>query len=476
MIHRGLGLGVLAVIAASSCMLSPGNGEVIDQVTDPVAFAGALTSPNGLVTLEAGPSRSGPFAGWSSASTRSTTTPVPAFSTTFYPWSLRAPIPSDRWSLFPLSATCQASHTFVRARTGNLTLVTFEAPAGLDALSCLANAGGSLAQSLNACTSPASPVVEVRAKNVFIGDVVLRTDADIAAHACDQVIRGSLSIPDSSLMLVSLPMLEEVTGNVAINLHPERRTTRDGYDVRQVQLPLLARIGRSLSYAQASVTGTLEGELVPLGLDRVEYVGGDVSIRLGLHGVSVTGLAGLSTLGGDLDLVFATPIADVGAGFLPNLRSVSGSVRAANGCSVIGLLDGLITVGGGLQLSNFSGCAGLRGFSAVQTVRGTVRLEQVGHVPALLQALTSAHGLVLDQSNLGVGVPVPYRVALQELVLQDSHTLGANWRLAPDARVRVTGSEVPAPADVCAYLLAQPDYRGAPPPELGGTTCAGLPR
>jgi len=474
--HHDLRLGALVLAATSGCMLSPGNGTIIDQVADPIPFSGALTSPNGLVTVEAGPSRSGPFASWASASTRSMTTPVPAFSTTFYPWSLRTAIPEHHFSRFPLSATCQASHTFVRARTGNLTMVTFDAPAGLEALACLTSAGGNLSQSLRACASPESPVVEVRVKNVFVGDVVIRTDADVAAHACDQVIRGSLSIPDSTLMAVSLPLLEEVTGNVSINLRPERRTTRDGYEVRRVQLPGLVRIGRSLAYDQAAVPGTLAGETVPLGLDRVEQVGGNLSVQLGIRGVSVTGLGALTTLAGDLDLSFATPVADVGAGFLRNLRSVSGSVRAANGCSVLGLLDGLVTVGGGLHLSNISGCLGLVGFGALQTVRRTVWLDRVGSRPAVLQALTSAHGLVLDQTNLGVGLAGTHRVALQELVLQDSHTLGGNWRLAADARVRVLGSDVPASADICAYLLAQPDYRGIPLPDLGGATCPDLPR
>jgi hypothetical protein len=475
---RGWVLALAALGAAfSGCMLAPGNGSIVQQMSDPIAFSGFTAAAGARVKLEASTDSDGPFSTWQGSSTKASSVGIPWFSYTFYEWGLTSVIPADRWADFEVIPGCSMKRTFVRSRTGELPLITFDEPAGVAALKCMAKYGNDITAALTNCRSADSPVVSIEAKNVNQGDVTITSMADVQALRCVQVIHGSLTIPDSDLWDVSLPLLERVTGNVTLFVKSELASSGGAnatFNVRTFTFPALTRIGGSLAYQQPDVPATTAGWQFSLGLEALTRLGGSLSIQFGIHGISVAGLTALTSVPGNLSISFTD--ADVQSNLLlPNLQTVGGDVSVSGGFTVLTVLGGLQHIGGNLQVQNACLGAACKIGPSLQDVAGVVTLDGAGHGAPLFGAMTAASGgLSLHaMSTTPIGTAGADTVQLGALTILDSPgwiSLPNNWRLASTAPVTIHDTGL-ATADICTFLAAQPDYTSTPPPDLGGATC-----
>jgi hypothetical protein len=89
---------VLLLLATTSCMVTPGDGDNIGYIRDePVQFSGFATAPGSLIRIEA----NHPERGWEPIRyTTSSSGSLVFDGITFFPWNTKTLIPLEYWS-FP---------------------------------------------------------------------------------------------------------------------------------------------------------------------------------------------------------------------------------------------------------------------------------------------------------------------------------------------------------------------------------------
>lgn len=409
-------------VLLGGCLLDPGNGQQLAGTDASVAFSGFMPNASGSVQLRASSSPTGPFVAWFGSSTTASGTPylfgVPdgsGGSIPIYPWSLDTVIPAGLWSLETGANSCDVNATYVRGYTGPYNLWSFDAPSPTypGGYTCLAQAfldGEGIGAALQTCGSASSPIVRLEAPlaAVFVGDVVIASQAQADAFACVHTIDGNLTIAPLSPTTVELPQLGTVTGDVALSLPVQAPPGGPFQDLRcgsavpvtvqsvitRIQLPQLSQVDGNIDIdAPSSGVGTTSGERIELGLDALVNLGGDLAITLETPAVSPCGFSSLTTTSGGLSLSFGT--GDVGGGsLLGSLAEVGGEVAVSGGFTVLGLL-GELQHAGSLSLQNMSNPNPLNTLDALATVDGSVYLHALPNLP-LLTGLTEVGALVLD--------------------------------------------------------------------------------
>jgi hypothetical protein len=192
----------------------------------------------------------------------------------------------------------------------------------------------------------------------------------VAALHGARVVTGALAIVSDPP--VSLPVLERVVGNLTgsgpIVLPALREVGGNvglaGDATAAPSLPALTHIGGNAGLGASAdvvpslpVLGRIEGALV---------LGGSGG-RAGL-----VDAPSLSAIGGRLDIAFDAR-SEVS---LPGLRTIAGDLQQQGQLSALHL-DGLVTLGGGVHLEDFSNIAHLA-FPALQTVAGDIRSQVTG--------------------------------------------------------------------------------------------------
>jgi len=84
------------MVGATSCMITPGEGDMIGYIrAEPVQFSGLTTSPGSLIRIEA----NHPHRGWEILRyTTSSSSSLVFDGVTFYPWHTEQIIPLGYWS------------------------------------------------------------------------------------------------------------------------------------------------------------------------------------------------------------------------------------------------------------------------------------------------------------------------------------------------------------------------------------------
>jgi len=221
---------------------------------------------------------------------------------------------------------------------------------------------------------------------IYVGDVELRTDADVELLEGYEVIQGSLGVFEGVTDLSPLHALEEITGSLRI----EDTTT----------LPSLA------------------------GLDSVAHIGADLGIR-GSTLTSLTGLGALTSLEG-LSIEDTEHLQDLSAlasvpGFSRNLVVTNSTLESLAG------LDGLTEVRGYLNIQNTSSLASLAGLEAVTYVGKTLFVVQCPRI----EDLDGLAGLVTVNESVSISdLPLLSRVDLPVQVVADVVQIVRNPELA----------------------------------------------
>ncbi len=489
-----------AVVPSTGCMFGPENGESLPSTTAVVDFDGIVLGPGMTVEILAAPTMAGPFSGWPGSTTASDTSPAPfsvptggGQSAPAYEWSVSTTIPADRWGSVVEADGCAHPVTYVRADTGALSLLTFDAPSDNDpgGLACAFDTvlnGGTVIDVANDCASDDTPIARVDAPLVHVGDVFIDGPAAAAALSCIGIIDGSLQVQLGSTEAVALPRLQRVTGDVQLGLESVAvapySAPRCGVampvslqsQTATVDLPALASIDGDLAILQTS-SGVLTtaGERIELGLDGLTSVGGDLLVSFDIPAVAPCGLSALPSLAGDLTLAFGG--ADTGGLFLDVLQHVDGEVSISGAFTTLNLLPSL-QAAGALVITDIAQLSP-SSMPVLDSVEGLVRLDDVGLFGQQLPALAHAQALELHDTGLpSLSLLGAGSLAIESLSLTDNAILstllpaGASpVTLSAAAPLTVTGNPNLGSAQVCAFVAFHQGEGWSGPQDLGGVVC-----
>lgn len=413
-------VALLVVVPGPGCMVMPQNGDYAETSSEPVVMVGSVPAANAEVWLQSATSPSGPFV--DIGVTTSATTPISMFDgIAYYLWTGSALVPS--WS----TTACGNEEAYLRARLGSNTLYFFDAAhlryqaatqPGIDGETCffnLANNGQDHLAAMLACASDASAVRVLAGPATYVGNVVISTQAQADNFECYTEINGNLTISDSSELLISLPHLRTVTGDVTIVLSSQPGPQPYSPEVRKVHLDKLEVIGGQLSYSYPGGSGDIA--VLELGLPQLTSLGADLSVQATTFNLTLNGLEQLPSINGDLTLQSSghdlscsmlDQLTSVGGnvmlassnttyGCLTALQSVGGSVTVNGSNLVVGNLMALASVGGDLTLTG-GGSIPPNSLTSLASVGGTLTLQQIGFLTAL--SLGSNTGLSVGALDL----------------------------------------------------------------------------
>lgn len=370
---RTLGLSLL--LSTTACVLSPYNGDgyAPGQAID---VSGYWHQPNSDLFVEASPTRYGTYATVGEARTGSSAV-VLDDGTEWYHYSVSVVVPPELWT----GDACTGKETFIRVRgLGNVILWTFDqvAPDGKDPVDCMIEARERLGDTFQAAAACAAKEklaarVEVPGSGApfdHVGDVTIATQADQAQWVCLRSLEGTLSVPDSSLPLVELPVLESVSGNV--ELAYSRPGLKSTEKARRIWMPALTTIEGHLDLDSPAALPN-QRVTVDLGLNGLEQLEGDLGVDIPAFNVHLKGLSSLPQVGGNFSLTTGTGDTLM-AGTLPNLAIVDGDAVIDLGLSTtLGVLPALQSVGG-----NFTHIDGGMYFQVSTSVVSYPQLTEVG--------------------------------------------------------------------------------------------------
>ncbi|MGC4065923.1 MAG: hypothetical protein QM784_14990 [Polyangiaceae bacterium] len=314
----GKTLSIIVCLALVGCVLSPTDEAAVCGTNGAVSFSGFTLNPTETVQLEYGPSATGPFTPFATATTSASS--VTVGRTALYSWSISTPVPGWR-------TTTAGFEVYLRARlTTGGNLVTFDTvnASGQTATTCLAeqlNAGRTAVEAATQCRSPDSPVIHVTAPThstcacpaTYDGDVRIDGPASAAQFSCLRNINGSLTVTAAAPSAVSMISLTAVTGDVDLDY-----TTAAGSS-RTINLSALDDIDGSLD-----VRGSFGAGPIVLGLDALRWLSGDLTVQLentSTNALSVTGLSALSVIPTWANVRLVSRGAFTSSGFLPSFLS-----------------------------------------------------------------------------------------------------------------------------------------------------------
>ena len=168
---------LLVALSPTGCVMSPYNGDVVENTVDPVELSGYTIAPDQFMRLMASPNAQGPFTSWPGAHTRSSlvgyVVDYSGGSALVYPWEMSHEIPPGYWGSEPGPGACTTPVTYVQVMewAHQYPFYTFDPP-GLftpDPYTCIANGingGKTLFEVVPDCASVDSPTIRLEAEPV----------------------------------------------------------------------------------------------------------------------------------------------------------------------------------------------------------------------------------------------------------------------------------------------------------------------
>lgn len=376
--------------------------------------------------------------------------------TRLYSWELAAVVPY--WQ----GRGCDRS-TRVRAlgmvgRSGT-PLVTFD-EVGASCMSDAIRRGESIGLALSSCARSLQNVIELfAAADTHVGDIEVNTQTEANALVCVTTIDGDLTVRPEQ-QVVSLPNLEQVTGNLVIEVEDGAVGGSGVVEAEQADLPALTSVGGDVHFSH--LAGGY-GVGVNLGLPALTAVQGDLVLGLSSFNGYNIGLSAVQAVDGDLTIVakgdFYAP------SLLVSLTSVAGdlSVSTSSAGSSGHVLGNLQSVGGSVSLD------ALRSFSqpvlnGLHTVGGDLTILGSYWIGARLVALTSVAGTLHIGGYLGGALPPGISMggatlAVGALTLSDSHFNALPFNpatsIASSGAVTIEDNALLCQASVDAFVTAQ---------------------
>lgn len=422
-LHRALSTtSLLALAMTTGCLYSPANESVVPTKETPIDFEGWAAANSSVHILAAG----------HPAEDFEEFTSFPTDASGGFLGSEVVPLAAWR----PMCDDVGGWETFLRADNaeGSGSLGTFDDPSitGVDGQDCIAGyiAEGNWTGAFFNCISPDSPTVRIHASaggtgvSSIDGDVLIDSPADAEDLACVQTIYGSLTIDDGVVQDLSLPSLQEVTGDVTIVFE---RSGGVFPDVESVALPALHTIGGALDLLSPNPPGESQNISIGFGMPALINLGGDLEIEIASFNCSVRGIDALTHMPGNL--AYDSCSADgTASSLLPALVSIGGDLDVTFGSSTqqqffnsIQTIAGDATIRNGGWTPNADGTGSM--FSALTTVLGRLHVIDVSifafPTPRAFDALASAGTLDWDSGGTMESIGAP-AVTLGGLRLNDN--------------------------------------------------------
>lgn len=469
---------VSVLLLSTACVLNPRNGTELSSPSSTVSVSGYTIVPNDTISIRASASSGGTYT--EITTTVSSGSPITlSDGQSYYAYSASFVVPSDYWT----GDACNGAETFVRVHsTGSgYTLRTFD-DLGADGQSvpdCFVDAfdatGSSIAAILS-CDSPSAPTLHLTSAGAgtpfaHVGDVTIANAADITAWTCLETLDGNLTVPDSALTEVVLPVLSSVTGDVSIT-YPRPGL---GYyeNTRTTQLPALTTIGGTLAIDSPA---PIASQVVTMnaGLGALTSVGDDVVVDIDTFNVSMSGLNALTTVSGDVEVI--TGNGDTAMySFLGAVTSIGGSLYVDIGHSSYGVFNNLLTVGGDFAHVDgniFPPTMGPAGYAQLVTVGGDFTFANTDvngpGVDTMFPDLTSVGG-TLTYDSIGPGSRDALYLGdtileVEGITVTDNFALdsmgGSNIVVLNDGPITVTDNANLCTSTVNAFVAAQTGWGG----------------
>lgn len=236
------------------------------------------------------------------------------------------------------------------------------------------------------------------------GDLTITSDQNWLDYFCVQHVNGNLAVSgNNSFQVGVLIRLQSVTGNVSLdyNLHNSTPATGSDPRIRVFGLPALQSVGGNLEIVAADTgTDTSNDGANAIGIDALTSVGGTIRFSWLIGHYNPTGLAGLSTHNGNVEIRLYGDQSDLG--LMSHLGTVQGNVTFNPGATTVtDILSGLTTVGGTFRIEeDCSPTVGPRPmgpgwFNTLQTIGGDLVFYQTTHLAyfGMMIALNSVGGV-----------------------------------------------------------------------------------
>jgi hypothetical protein len=448
---RTLASGLLLVV--SSCVVAPGDGSR-RRPDDPVDFAGYTAVRAQRVELQV-LTKGGRFETFA-ATEASRDALILDDGTRLYPWDRAAVVPYWQGSGCERRATVRALGIAGRA---SAPLVTFD-EAGARCMNDALRRGQSVGPALTACSRTVQTVIELNAGgSTVVGDIEVTTQAEADALVCVTTIEGNLTVRPGE-QVVSLPNLQQVTGNLVIEVEDGAVGGSGIVEAEQADLPALTSVGGDVQFSHVEAGADVG---VSLGLPALTAVQGDLVLGLSSFNGHNIGLPALQSVAGDVTIVakgdFYAP------SLLVSLTSVAGdlSVSTSSAGSSAHLLNSLESVGGSVSLDS------LRNFAhpilnSLDSVGGDFTILGSYWTGARLISLTSIAGRLHVGGYLGVPIPPGASMggatlAIGGLSLIDSHfdelPFNPATSIAGTGAITVEDNALLCQASVDAFVTAQ---------------------
>jgi hypothetical protein len=468
---RTLALGFL--LMGSSCVVVTPSDGARRSPDDPVDFAGYTAVRAQRIELQV-LNRGGSFETFATTQA-SRDALILDDGTRLYAWDRSAVVPHWHGSGCERSTTVRALGVAGRA---SAPLLTFD-EAGATCVNDSLRRGQPISHALSACSRMVRSVIELTAGgSTVLGDVEVTTQAEADALACTTTIEGNLTVRPGQ-QVVSLPNLQEVTGNLVIEVEDGAVGGSGIVEAEQADLPALTSVGGDLHFSHVEA-GSNVG--VNLGLPALSAVQGDMVLGLSSFNGYNIGLSALQSVAGDVTIVargdFYAP------SLLLSLTSVAGdlSVSTTGAGSSGHVLNNLASVGGSVNLD------ALRNFAQpilnnLGSVGGDFTILGSYWIGARLVALTSVAGTLHVGGYLGGPLPPGASMggatlAIGALSLVDSHfdqlPFNAATSIASTGAITVEDNAFLCQASVDAFVSTQlaAGWAGAPSTLNNTGSCA----
>ncbi|MEQ8485533.1 MAG: hypothetical protein RIB46_14340 [Pseudomonadales bacterium] len=377
----------------ASCMFEPANETDLASTREVVTFRGVTTVPRATIRIEASPRAGGGYS--TIATTIGDAAPFAWGGATLYEFEVTTAVPADRWT-----PNCTGQETFVRARGGALILTTYDSTnlAAADGETCIQDAidnGQPFVFAARACASPASAIVRLTAAGSAAPTVNVSGNLQITSHlhagdwGCLESVDGNLSVTDPYPVDIAFPSLANVTGDLLL------RFGYEGNSSRLINAPSLTTVGGNveLMFIDNGFSGA-PFFIAEFGLDALSSIGGGLTVvtdTIGSTAMSAGGLDSLLLIPGDL-VIQANNGDNSWGGFAPNLAEVQGNAIVDLGFSVGSALNGIVAVGGDVDVRVNSWINGNGGFDNLVTVGGSFNSQGSFLFPDDYPALQSVGG------------------------------------------------------------------------------------
>lgn len=465
-------------VSASGCLYSPENNTELPSRDTPVMFYGF--SPEDSVDILAAPSPADTF------ETITTIAAAPGdgeFSTTL-------PVDLQYWR--PICNRSGGWQTYVRAQIpAGGVFVTYDSASvtGVSGQNCVTqhvnrnDLWGALS-----CASPDSPNARLFIQSngslaqSIDGDVSISNPADADALACVETISGSLTIDDGVAQDIILPSLYSVSGDLTIVY--ERDPTEDSVSAEKVFLPELVSVGGNVNLS-APDPGIADGYMVAVdfGMPKLVLLAGSITIDIDAFNTYPRGLAVLPAIAGNLDYHGGSADSS-SSGLLAGLQTIGGNLNAVFGTSTtLSFFNSLHTINGDATIENGQWVAdnladtGLM-FQSLQQVAGTLSVVNVEIITPpfkAFDALTSAGALDWDSggdfSQIGSAAISVGGLRLNDNAwLVDLPTTMSRFTVASSASIEITNNSNLSDCDANAWVGSLPGHVG-PVTIAGNQSC-----